>query len=210
MLGVPPATLRRHGAVSRETAAAMAAGALAARRPTLRWRSPALPVRAAAARQKPVGLVHFAAASRDGRSLARSRRYGEIGRRSVRERRSPTRSRCCRRWPKSVRLRFRINQRQSTCGLRRSAAVDDVGAAFEGGGEAAKGGVEHAAHERAERAAAELVGDEKLDVAGVIADRAELPAIVQPLNGPSRYSTRISRLARSSVTRLVNVSRINL
>jgi nicotinamide-nucleotide amidase len=36
--------------------------------------------------QKPVGLVHFAAASRDGRRLAKSRRYGKIGRRRVRER----------------------------------------------------------------------------------------------------------------------------
>jgi nicotinamide-nucleotide amidase len=35
-------------------------------------------------RQKPVGLVHFAAASRDGRRLVRSRRYGRIGRRQVR------------------------------------------------------------------------------------------------------------------------------
>jgi nicotinamide-nucleotide amidase len=35
-------------------------------------------------KQKPVGLVHFAAASRDGRRLARSRRYGRIGRRQVR------------------------------------------------------------------------------------------------------------------------------
>jgi nicotinamide-nucleotide amidase len=33
-----------------------------------------------------VGLVHFAAASRDGRRLAKSRRYGKIGRRRVRER----------------------------------------------------------------------------------------------------------------------------
>ena len=35
---------------------------------------------------KPVGLVYFAAASRDGRSLARTRRYGKLGRRRVRER----------------------------------------------------------------------------------------------------------------------------
>jgi nicotinamide-nucleotide amidase len=35
--------------------------------------------------QKPVGLVHFAAASRGGRSLARERRYGDIGRQNVRE-----------------------------------------------------------------------------------------------------------------------------
>ena len=37
-------------------------------------------------KQKPVGLVYFAAASRDDRRLAKSRRYGKIGRRQVRER----------------------------------------------------------------------------------------------------------------------------
>jgi nicotinamide-nucleotide amidase len=36
--------------------------------------------------QKPVGLVHFAAASRDGRQFALHRRFGKIGRRRVRER----------------------------------------------------------------------------------------------------------------------------
>ena len=35
-------------------------------------------------KQKPVGLVYFAAASRDGRRLARSRRFGKIGRARVR------------------------------------------------------------------------------------------------------------------------------
>jgi nicotinamide-nucleotide amidase len=35
-------------------------------------------------RQKPVGLVHFAAASRDGRRLVHSRRYGRIERRQIR------------------------------------------------------------------------------------------------------------------------------
>jgi nicotinamide-nucleotide amidase len=33
---------------------------------------------------KPVGLVHFAAATRDGRSVHREKRYGKIGRRRVR------------------------------------------------------------------------------------------------------------------------------
>jgi nicotinamide-nucleotide amidase len=37
-------------------------------------------------KQKPVGLVYFAAASRDGRRLARSRRFGKIGRARVRRR----------------------------------------------------------------------------------------------------------------------------
>ncbi len=37
-------------------------------------------------KRKPVGLVYFAAASRQGQKLARSRRFGKIGRRRVRER----------------------------------------------------------------------------------------------------------------------------
>ena len=35
-------------------------------------------------KQKPVGLVYFAAAGRDGRRVARKRLYGDIGRRRVR------------------------------------------------------------------------------------------------------------------------------
>jgi nicotinamide-nucleotide amidase len=34
--------------------------------------------------EKPVGLVHFAAARRNGARLARERRYGDIGRAAVR------------------------------------------------------------------------------------------------------------------------------
>jgi nicotinamide-nucleotide amidase len=36
--------------------------------------------------EKPVGLVHFAAAARDGRLMSRERRYGAIGRDEVRRR----------------------------------------------------------------------------------------------------------------------------
>ena len=48
MLGVPAATLDDYGAVSRQTAEAMAKGALAQRRPISRYRSPASPGPAAA------------------------------------------------------------------------------------------------------------------------------------------------------------------
>jgi nicotinamide-nucleotide amidase len=34
--------------------------------------------------EKPVGLVHFAAAARDGRFVHRERRFGDIGRAAVR------------------------------------------------------------------------------------------------------------------------------
>jgi nicotinamide-nucleotide amidase len=86
MLGVPAATLKRHGAVSAETAAAMAAGALTRSQADLAVAITGIAGPGGGSKQKPVGLVHFAAASRDGRLLARCRRYGRIGRRRIRER----------------------------------------------------------------------------------------------------------------------------
>lgn len=85
MLGVPPATLARHGAVSAETAAAMAVGALENSSADIVVAITGIAGPGGGTQQKPVGLVHFAAASRDGRNLARERRYGDIGRQSVRE-----------------------------------------------------------------------------------------------------------------------------
>jgi nicotinamide-nucleotide amidase len=85
MLGVPAATLKRHGAVSAETAAAMAAGALKNSLADVSVAITGIAGPGGGSRQKPVGLVYFAAASRDGRRVAKSRRYGKIGRRRVRE-----------------------------------------------------------------------------------------------------------------------------
>jgi nicotinamide-nucleotide amidase len=86
MLGVPPNTLSRHGAVSSETAAAMAAGALTKSAADLSIAVTGIAGPGGGSKQKPVGLVYFAAAARDGRVIARSRRFGKIGRRRVRER----------------------------------------------------------------------------------------------------------------------------
>ena len=86
MLGVPAVTLERYGAVSAETAAAMAAGALKNSLADITVAITGIAGPGGSSKQKPVGLVHFAAASRDGRCLAREQRYGEIGRQSVRER----------------------------------------------------------------------------------------------------------------------------
>jgi len=86
MLGVPAVTLERYGAVSAETAAAMAAGALKNSLADITVAITGIAGPGGGSKQKPVGLVHFAAASRDGRCLAREQRYGEIGRQSVRER----------------------------------------------------------------------------------------------------------------------------
>ena len=84
MLGVPKAILIRHGAVSAATAAAMAQGALKHSQADLSVAITGIAGPGGGSKQKPVGLVYFAAASRDGRRLARSRRYGKIGRTRVR------------------------------------------------------------------------------------------------------------------------------
>jgi nicotinamide-nucleotide amidase len=85
MLGVPSATLKRHGAVSAETAAAMASGALKNSLANIVVAITGIAGPSGGSQQKPVGLVHFAAASRNGRLIARERQYGDIGRESVRE-----------------------------------------------------------------------------------------------------------------------------
>ena len=86
MLGVPSATLERYGAVSAETAAAMASGALQNSLADIAVAVTGIAGPGGGSQQKPVGLVHFAAASRSGQLVVRERRYGDIDRRSVRER----------------------------------------------------------------------------------------------------------------------------
>jgi nicotinamide-nucleotide amidase len=86
MLGVPAAVLERHGAVSRETAEAMAAGALGNSRADLAVAVTGIAGPGGGSAEKPVGLVHFAAAARDGRRIHREKRFGDIGRRTVRAR----------------------------------------------------------------------------------------------------------------------------
>jgi nicotinamide-nucleotide amidase len=86
LLGVPAATLKRYGAVSAETARAMAAGALKNSRADLAVAITGIAGPGGGSKQKPVGLVHFAAASRDGHKLALRRLFGKIGRHRVRER----------------------------------------------------------------------------------------------------------------------------
>jgi nicotinamide-nucleotide amidase len=86
MLGVPAATLKRYGAVSAETATAMAAGALKHSDADLSVAITGIAGPGGGSKQKPVGLVHFAAASREGKRLRRRLLFGKIGRRRVRER----------------------------------------------------------------------------------------------------------------------------
>jgi nicotinamide-nucleotide amidase len=84
MLGVPASILERHGAVSREAADAMAAGALAMANADLAVAITGIAGPGGGSAEKPVGLVHFAAAARDGRHVHREKRYGDVGRSTVR------------------------------------------------------------------------------------------------------------------------------
>jgi nicotinamide-nucleotide amidase len=84
MLGVPATTLASHGAVSAETAQAMATGALAHAPVDLAVSVTGIAGPGGAVAGKPVGLVHFGAASRRGQLIHRERRYGDIGRAQVR------------------------------------------------------------------------------------------------------------------------------
>jgi nicotinamide-nucleotide amidase len=86
MLGVPADTIKQHGAVSRETAQAMANGVLERAPADLAVSITGIAGPGGGSAAKPVGLVHFAAASRGGRRIHRERRYGEIGRAEVRRR----------------------------------------------------------------------------------------------------------------------------
>jgi nicotinamide-nucleotide amidase len=85
MLGVAAAILEHHGAVSRETAEAMAAGALAHSDAGLAVAITGIAGPGGGSADKPVGLVHFAAA-RDGRLIHREKRFGDVGRSTVRAR----------------------------------------------------------------------------------------------------------------------------
>src|SRR5262249_52538242 len=84
MLGVMPMTLARHGAVSRETAEAMATGVLAHAPVDLAVSITGIAGPGGAVPGKPVGLAYLAAASRSGRLIQHERKYGDIGRAQVR------------------------------------------------------------------------------------------------------------------------------
>ena len=86
MLGVKATTLAAFGAVSKETATAMAVGALERAGVDLAVAITGIAGPGGATPGKPVGLVHFAVAARDGRILNRECRFGAIGRSAVRQR----------------------------------------------------------------------------------------------------------------------------
>jgi nicotinamide-nucleotide amidase len=84
LLGVPEATLAAHGAVSEPVARAMAEGALAHSRADVAVSVTGVAGPGGGSADKPVGLVHFAAARRGGPVLHRACRFGDIGRAEIR------------------------------------------------------------------------------------------------------------------------------
>lgn len=84
MLGVPAGLIEKHGAVSAEVAMAMAEGALAASRADVAVAITGIAGPGGGSPAKPVGLVHFASARRDGTTSHDEQRFGEIGRETVR------------------------------------------------------------------------------------------------------------------------------
>jgi len=84
MLGVSPTILESFGAVSRETAEAMARGAIAHAPVDLAVSITGIAGPGGGAPSKPVGLVHFAGATRSGRLIHHGSRFGDIGRAQVR------------------------------------------------------------------------------------------------------------------------------
>jgi nicotinamide-nucleotide amidase len=85
MVGVSAATLKAHGAVSRQTAEEMARGAIARAPVELAVSVTGIAGPDGGSAEKPVGLVYFAAASRSGQFAHAEKRYGDIGRADVRK-----------------------------------------------------------------------------------------------------------------------------
>ncbi|HYC68979.1 CinA family protein [Brevundimonas sp.] len=83
MLGVPATLIERYGAVSEPVARAMAEGALARSTAQVSVSVSGIAGPGGGSSDKPVGLVHFAAAGPAGLVHA-ERRFGDIGREAVR------------------------------------------------------------------------------------------------------------------------------
>jgi nicotinamide-nucleotide amidase len=84
MLGVPTDLIARRGAVSAEVARAMAEGALKHSKADLTVAVTGIAGPDGGTAEKPVGLVHIAAARRGGARLHEEMLYGDIGRDNVR------------------------------------------------------------------------------------------------------------------------------
>lgn len=85
VLGVPADVLERHGAVSRETALAMAEGALQHSNADLSVSITGIAGPTGGSADKPVGLVWFGICRKGHQTRAVERRFGDLGRARVRE-----------------------------------------------------------------------------------------------------------------------------
>jgi nicotinamide-nucleotide amidase len=84
MLGVPGAMIRQHGAVSETVVRAMAEGAIRNSTAQLSVAVTGIAGPGGGSDEKPVGLVHIAAARAGEATLYRECRFGDIGRSEVR------------------------------------------------------------------------------------------------------------------------------
>jgi nicotinamide-nucleotide amidase len=84
MLGVPAITLETYGAVSRQTAMAMAHGALYRSGASISVAVTGIAGPGGGSAEKPVGLVHLAAMARTGKVIHKEMQYGDLGREVVR------------------------------------------------------------------------------------------------------------------------------
>jgi len=84
MLGVPAWLIERHGAVSEDVARAMVGGALNHSRATIAVAVTGIAGPGGGTAEKPVGLVHIAAARRDETVRHERALFGEIGRGEIR------------------------------------------------------------------------------------------------------------------------------
>ena len=85
LLSVPAELIAGVGAVSAETAAAMAHGALGRSRADIAVSVTGIAGPGGGSTDKPVGLVHFACAARHERPKLVEKRFGDIGRAEVRQ-----------------------------------------------------------------------------------------------------------------------------
>jgi nicotinamide-nucleotide amidase len=86
LLNVPKALIRQYGAVSEEVARAMAEGALLHSTAEMSVSCTGIAGPSGGTPEKPIGLVHFAAARHNDTTLFEECRFGNIGRDAVRMR----------------------------------------------------------------------------------------------------------------------------
>jgi len=84
MLGVDPALLEAHGAVSEQVARAMVSGALAHSNAQIAVSCTGIAGPSGGSAEKPVGLVHIACGRRDGQTTHQKCLFGDAGRERVR------------------------------------------------------------------------------------------------------------------------------